>query len=99
MLASTIGSFRILAAAPQDRQSSGGRHRPGAPWSDLCVCGQAGRRGRTDFPQAIASGTIVHTDESRAWDVLHASYDTRRVNHSIELVRRGWRIRKLVRKL
>jgi len=38
------------------------------------------------FRKKIASGTIVHADESRAWDVLHASYDTRRVNHSIELV-------------
>jgi hypothetical protein len=34
----------------------------------------------------VASGTVVHADESRAWDVLHASYDTRRVNHSVEYV-------------
>lgn len=34
----------------------------------------------------VASGTILHADESRAWDVLHASYDTRRVNHSVEYV-------------
>lgn len=38
------------------------------------------------FRRHIASGTVVHADESRAWDILHASYDTRRVNHSIELV-------------
>ena len=36
--------------------------------------------------QHVASGTIVHADESRAWDMLHASYDTRRVNHSVEYV-------------
>lgn len=34
----------------------------------------------------VASGTIVHADESGAWDALHASYDTRRVNHSVEYV-------------
>jgi transposase-like protein len=32
----------------------------------------------------VASGTIVHADESAAWERLHASYDTRRVNHSQE---------------
>jgi transposase-like protein len=32
----------------------------------------------------IASGTIVHADESAAWDRLHASFDMRRVNHSVE---------------
>jgi transposase-like protein len=34
--------------------------------------------------QHVASGTIVHADESAAWDRLHASYDMRRVNHSVE---------------
>lgn len=34
----------------------------------------------------VASGAIVHADDSPAWDVLHASYDTRRVNHSVEFV-------------
>ena len=29
-------------------------------------------------------GSTVHADESRAWDSLHAHYDMRRVNHSIE---------------
>jgi transposase-like protein len=38
------------------------------------------------FRRKIAPGTIVHADESRAWDVLHASFDMRRVNHSVELV-------------
>ena len=32
--------------------------------------------------QHVASGTIIHADESSAWERLHASYDTRRVNHS-----------------
>jgi transposase-like protein len=36
--------------------------------------------------QHVASGTIIHADESSAWERLHASYDTRRVNHSVEYV-------------
>jgi hypothetical protein len=34
--------------------------------------------------QHIANGTIVHADESRAWDILHGSYPMMRVNHSRE---------------
>lgn len=34
----------------------------------------------------VASGAIVHADEAASWDQLHASYDTRRVNHSVEFV-------------
>lgn len=30
----------------------------------------------------VASGTIVHADESSAWESLHASYEMHRVNHS-----------------
>ena len=36
--------------------------------------------------QHVASGTIVHADESSAWERLHASYDMYRVNHSAEYV-------------
>jgi ribosomal protein L37AE/L43A len=32
----------------------------------------------------VASGTTMHADESRAWDILHASYPMMRVNHSRE---------------
>ena len=32
----------------------------------------------------VASGTEVHADESNAWNLLHASYPMKRVNHSIE---------------
>jgi transposase-like protein len=32
----------------------------------------------------VASGAIVHADEASGWDILHASYDMRRVNHSQE---------------
>ena len=34
--------------------------------------------------QHVASGSIIHADESNAWERLHASYDVRRVNHSVE---------------
>jgi transposase-like protein len=34
--------------------------------------------------QAVASGTEVHADESRSWDILHASFPMKRVNHSTE---------------
>jgi hypothetical protein len=36
--------------------------------------------------QHVASGTIIHADESNAWERLHASYDMYRVNHSAEYV-------------
>src|SRR6266576_2067641 len=34
----------------------------------------------------VASGTIINADEAGGWDALHASYETRRVNHSVEYV-------------
>jgi transposase-like protein len=36
--------------------------------------------------QHVASGATIMADEASGWDMLHASYDTRRVNHSIEYV-------------
>jgi transposase-like protein len=36
--------------------------------------------------QHVASGAIVMADEAAGWDILHASFDTRRVNHSVEYV-------------
>ena len=36
--------------------------------------------------QHVASGTIVMADEAAGWDMLHGSFDTRRVNHSVEYV-------------
>lgn len=34
--------------------------------------------------QAVASGTEVHADEAGGWNVLHASFPMKRVNHSVE---------------
>jgi hypothetical protein len=36
--------------------------------------------------QHVATGTEVHADEAAGWNVLHASYDMHRVNHSVEYV-------------
>jgi hypothetical protein len=33
--------------------------------------------------QRVETGTVMHADESKAWERLHASYETRRVNHSV----------------
>jgi transposase-like protein len=35
---------------------------------------------------AIKSGSIVHADEANAWNILHASFVTKRVNHSVEFL-------------
>jgi hypothetical protein len=34
--------------------------------------------------QAVASGTEIHADEASGWDILHASFPMKRVNHSRE---------------
>jgi transposase-like protein len=34
--------------------------------------------------ERVTLGSTVHADESRAWDVLHAHYEMKRVNHSVE---------------
>lgn len=34
--------------------------------------------------QAVASGTEVHADEAPGWNILHASFPMKRVNHSVE---------------
>jgi len=35
---------------------------------------------------AIKSGSTVHADEANAWNILHASFLTKRVNHSVEFL-------------
>jgi transposase-like protein len=36
--------------------------------------------------QHVATGTKIHADEAGGWNILHASYDMHRVNHSVEYV-------------
>ena len=37
----------------------------------------------------IAGVSIVHADEARGWDTLHAYYDMRRINHSVAFSKDG----------
>jgi hypothetical protein len=37
----------------------------------------------------IPLGAIVHADEARGWDALHAHYDMRRINHSVAFSKDG----------
>lgn len=38
------------------------------------------------FLQRIAPDAIIHADEARAWDRLHARHEMHRVNHSVEFM-------------
>lgn len=42
------------------------------------------REGVPLIRQVVASGTEIHADEAASWNVLHASYPMKRVNHSVE---------------
>ena len=33
--------------------------------------------------ERVAIGSIVHADEAAGWDVLHAHYDVKRINHKV----------------
>jgi transposase-like protein len=39
--------------------------------------------GAAIIRERVESGTVVHADEASSWDRLHASYDMRRINHSV----------------
>jgi ISXO2-like transposase domain len=39
--------------------------------------------------ERVAGGSIVHADEARGWDTLHAYYDMRRINHSVAFSKDG----------
>ncbi len=39
--------------------------------------------------ERIARGSIIHADEARGWDKLHAHYDMRRINHSVSYSKDG----------
>jgi ISXO2-like transposase domain len=52
-------------------------------------CHSSWRARATQYPSYANTSPrarIIHADESNAWERLHASYDTRRVNHSQEYV-------------
>ncbi len=33
--------------------------------------------------RVVAAGSVVYADEAPGWDALHASYEAKRINHSI----------------
>ena len=35
------------------------------------------------FRSVVAPGSVVHADEAGGWDMLHAHYEMRRINHSV----------------
>jgi transposase-like protein len=39
--------------------------------------------------QRVAVGSIVHADEARGWDTLHAHYEMRRINHTVAFSKDG----------
>jgi transposase-like protein len=39
--------------------------------------------------ERLPFGSVLHADESRAWDALHAHYDMRRINHSVAYSKDG----------
>ena len=53
----------------------GGRTLP------FVVCKES--EGAAIIRRRVATGTVVHADEASSWDRLHASYDMRRINHSV----------------
>ena len=55
------------------------RHGRAMPW---VVAREAD--GVHPIRQHVASGTEVHADEAAGWNILHASYPMKRVNHSVE---------------
>jgi transposase-like protein len=55
------------------------RHGRAIPW----VVAREGAAVPT-IRRHVASGTTVHADESGEWNILHASYPMKRVNHSVE---------------
>lgn len=55
------------------------RHGRAVPW---VVAREAD--GVAHIRQHVANGTEVHADEAAGWNVLHASFPMKRVNHSVE---------------
>ncbi|WP_454887112.1 IS1595 family transposase [Sphingomonas oryzagri] len=41
------------------------------------------------LPYIIAPGTVIYADEAKVYNVLHARYDVRRIDHTVEYARDG----------
>lgn len=55
----------------------------------LTFIGRSEAQGVPFIRSVVEDGAIVHADEGSAWDALHASYDTGRVNHSLRYMDKG----------
>jgi len=55
----------------------------------LTFIGKTEAQGVPFIRSVVETGATVHADEGTAWDALHASYDTGRVNHSFRYMDKG----------
>jgi transposase-like protein len=46
-------------------------------------------QGAAAVRSRVPAGAIVHADEARGWDTLHAHYDMHRINHSVAFSKDG----------
>ncbi len=52
------------------------------------VCREEGQ-GVPFIRERVENGSVIYADEGPGWDVLHAHYDARRVNHSLAYMDQG----------
>ena len=77
LLENQTGKRQVVVVA----RSRGGR--------TLTFIGRTESQGVPFIRSVVETGATVHADEGTAWDALHASYDTGRVNHSFRYMDKG----------
>lgn len=77
LLENRSGKRQVVVVA----RSRGGR--------TLTFIGTSEAQGVPFIRSVVEEGATVHADEGTAWDALHASYDTGRVNHSFRYMDKG----------
>jgi len=77
LLENQTGKRQVVVVA----RSRGGR--------TLSFVAKSEAQGVPFIRSVVANGATVHADEGTAWDALHASYDTGRVNHSFRYMDKG----------
>ncbi|KRB86933.1 transposase [Sphingomonas sp. Root710] len=77
LLENQTGKRQVVVVA----RSRGGR--------TLTFIGRTEAQGVPFIRSVVETGATVHADEGSAWDALHASYDTGRVNHSFRYMDKG----------
>ena len=77
----------LICERPDKSSSSEaiGHHKAGAEAGRTLATVVASEDGAMGFIKArLDRNTTVHADEAASWNELHAYFDTRRVNHSVE---------------